>query len=184
MTPLEATKIGYTSLHPGLSHSGYAIFIHENALNFLNEAIQDNYASFKLIKKLVSMRSNPRPWDGGIKKGTTDQRQLSIENIWVNYFISNGCVYIDSIKPNNKPKASQELAGMTEVTDIFVKPSLNSMIRLAVSPFALIPGLLPLAFSSPAFSTHANPYKNMGNYGEKVVSNTAKSIKQLINRLI
>jgi len=186
MTPLEATKIGYTSLHPGLSHSGYAIFIHENALNFLNKAVQDNYPSFKLIRKLVSMRSNPRPWDAGIKKGKTDHRQLTIEGLWVNYFISNGCVYIDSIRLNTiaeagaNPLKNEYLNNPTQDT-----PSLTGMMaRLAVSPFSLIPGFLPLAFTSPAFNNHAPVYQDMGKSDTKVASNTAKSIKQIINRLI
>jgi len=112
MTPLKATGFGYSPLHPGLSHSGYAIFIHEKALNFLNDAIQDDYASFKLIKKIISMRSNPRPWDSGIKKGATDHRQLAIDGVWVNYFIDSGCVYIDTISHNRSAKARQEPAGL------------------------------------------------------------------------
>lgn len=178
MTPLEATKIGYTSLHPGLSHSGYAIFIHENALNFLNKAIQDNYPSFKLIRKLISMRSNPRPWDGGIRKGKTDHRQLSIEGLWVNYFISNGCVFIDSIRLHSQNEAYQD-SPMKEP----LNPGLTSIASLAISPFAMIPGLLPLALT-PAFSAHAAPYNSMGNVDTKVSGNPAKSIKRIINRLI
>jgi len=112
MTPLQATGFGYSPLHPGLSHSGYAIFIHEKALNFLNNAIQDDYASFTLIKKIISMRSNPRPWDSGIKKGATDHRQLAIDGVWVNYFIDSGCVYIDTITHNRSAKAWQEPAGL------------------------------------------------------------------------
>lgn len=112
MNPLDATRLGYSPLHSGLSHSGYAIFIHENALSFLNQAIQDNYASFKLIKKIIAMRSNPRPWDGGIKKGATDHRQLAIEAIWVNYFIESGCVYIENITPNFNVSGKHELSGL------------------------------------------------------------------------
>lgn len=112
MNPLDATSLGYSPLHAGLSHSGYAIFIHENALSFLNQAIQDNYASFKLIKKIIAMRSNPRPWDGGIKIGTTDHRQLAIEAIWVTYFIESGCVYIENITPNFNAPGKHELSGL------------------------------------------------------------------------
>lgn len=112
MYPLDATALGYSPLHPGLSHSGYAIFIHENALGFLNQAIQDNYASFKLVRRIIAMRSNPRPWDGGIKRGTTDHRQLAIEGIWVNYFIESGCVYIENITPNFNAASKHELPGL------------------------------------------------------------------------
>ena len=94
MNTLQSIKLGYSPLHPGLAHSGYAIFIHDHALVFLNGAVQENYPGLKLIKKIVAMRSNPRPWDAGVKKGTTELRQLSIDGVWVNYFISNGVVYI------------------------------------------------------------------------------------------
>ncbi len=112
MTPLQATKLGYSPLHPTLNGSGYNLFIHETALMFLNEAIQDNYASMKLVKKIVGMRSNPRPWDGGIKKGSTDHRQIAVDGVWVNYFIANGCVFIDSISIDPRSKAKHELPGL------------------------------------------------------------------------
>jgi len=98
-----------------LSKSGYIIYIHSDALDFLNNAIQDNYASFNLIKEIVSMRSNPRPLDGGVKKGTVDHRQLVVKGAWVNYFIENGCVYIESIVHNALANKADELAGIHHV---------------------------------------------------------------------
>lgn len=109
---------GFVPLHPQLSSAGYNIYIHSRALAFLNEAIQDNYASFKLIKKLVAMRSNPRPWDGGIKKGTADHRQLAVDGIWVNYFIESGCVCIEEIDFNPEARARHEPAGLHKVEKI------------------------------------------------------------------
>lgn len=362
MNNAAQNKTEFTPLHPSLSHTGYAIHIHSDALNFLNNAIQDNYASHKLVKKLVSMRSNPRPWDSGMKKGVTDYRQLAIDGIWVNYFIGNGCVYIESITYNPSAKAKHEPAGLHKVellqgrwiitetylkevntahgavngqnnnrataaetimpnqlldaykedkiheftlfhnptvsvfadtyesakdkmgltnsmtksfskllhntqrnqqnvkwvthsqggaifsqavkfhnksigstldkqtvffqasannmlitkrilkkaqvklhkngynnspidgvpqvvglnsiTDVILKPSLTSLARLALAPLALMPGLLPLAFTSPRFSTHSTPYDGLGNYGKKVANESSKSLKRMIGKMV
>ncbi len=115
MNTLQAISLGFSPLHPHLAYSGYAIFIHEQALSFLNERIQDNYSSLKLIKKIIAMRSNPRPWDGGIKVGSTDHRQLAIDGIWINYFIDSGIVYIDSIFHNINHNKNTELAGLHHI---------------------------------------------------------------------
>jgi len=112
MKNMDLHNRGFVPLHPQLSSAGYNIYIHSRALAFLNEAIQDNYASFKLIKKLVAMRSNPRPWDGGIKKGTADHRQLAVDGIWVNYFIESGCVCIEDITFNRNASKQHEPAGL------------------------------------------------------------------------
>lgn len=355
-------KPGFAPLHATLSHSGYAIYIHSNALSFLNEAIQDNYASFKLIKKIIAMRSNPRPWDGGIKKGTTDHRQLAIDGIWVNYFIESGCVYIDNITFNHNAKKRHEPAGLhlvkrdnnewiisktyvkdittsyaavngqnntraiaaikvmpvqlvnaysgeeineftlfhnpthnifadtyesardklgfttpvtksfsklllktqqqqhevkwvahsqggaifsqavnvhnknigsslnkhtvffqasannmmmtktilnkagvklhkdgynnspidgvpqviglNALTDVLMKPSITSLARLAGSPLAFFPGMIPMAFTSTNFSTHTMPYEGLGNYGKKVVNSSKNMINNLVQRIV
>ena len=103
---------GFVPLHPPLSNNGYHIHIHPRALSFLNDAIQDNHASFNLIKKIVAMRSNPRPWDGGIKKGTADHRQIAIDGILVNNFIESGCVCIDGIRYNPNARKRHEPAGL------------------------------------------------------------------------
>ena len=54
MTSLDAAKRGYSPLHPGMSHSGYAIFIHADALSFLNEAIQDYHCKIVLLKSTLA----------------------------------------------------------------------------------------------------------------------------------
>lgn len=365
MTPLEATKQGYSLLSQDLNGTGYNLFIHQRALYFLNVAIQDDYASHNLMKKIIEMRSNPRPWDGGIKKGTTDHRQIAVDGVWVNYFIHSGFVYINSIELNPRASKKHELAGLhlvtrdkfnknswtitqgylddiktehaavngqnnsrleaastvmprhladaykkdeiTEftlfhnptqgilgdtyesardklgfttamtrkfaellnktqqkhhsvkwvahsqggvifsqavnvhnktvgtsldkhtvyfqasannmlvtkrilkkarvnlhndgynnspidgvpqviglnaVTDVVNKPGINSLARLTLAPIALIPGLLPLAFLSANFSTHATPYEGLGKYGTKVAQSSSKLVINMIRRVV
>ena len=86
---------------------------------------------------------------------------------------------------NNSPiDGVPQWAGSNAITDVFVRPGLKSLARLALSPLALVPGLLPLAFTGPKLSTHTRPYQGLGNYGKQAASAVNDMLSSLIKRFV
>jgi hypothetical protein len=80
--------------------SGYADYIYQQ------ERASNDFAS--LEKLLRGLRSNPRPLDGQIKKGSVSTYQFSNVDFIIQYRIASGQVVVFNIQPQNKLQKARD----------------------------------------------------------------------------
>ena len=80
---------------------GYQVFLTGYA-DFISSA-EENTNTFDSLERLLrGLRSNPRPLDGQIKKGSVSTYQLSNIDYVIQYRIANGQVVVFNIQPRDK----------------------------------------------------------------------------------
>ncbi|WP_196138805.1 hypothetical protein [Aliikangiella sp. G2MR2-5] len=79
--------------------------------------------------------------------------------------------------------AVPQVIGMNAITDM-KQFNFKNLARLAVMPLAIVPGLIPLSFSSPELSPHTRPYPGLKNYGKQVGGALKDGALKMLKRVV
>ncbi len=110
---------GYVPFHSSLLAAGYKLYIKPDCLKFLEYGVQDDYAGITLVKKIISLRSIPKPVEGGSQHRQNHQlHRLAIKGFMLIYKIDSGCICINDITYNPAAKDSHQLPGLHVVEKI------------------------------------------------------------------
>ncbi len=104
---------GYVPFHSSLLAAGYKLYIKPDCLKFLEYGVQDDYAGITLVKKIISLRSIPKPVEGGSQHRQNHQlHRVAIKGFMLTYKIDSGCICINDIDFDINAKHSDELPGL------------------------------------------------------------------------
>ncbi len=113
MRPNQLYQKGYVPFHQSLLSAGYKLYIKAHCLKFLEFAIQDDYMSLQLIKKIIGLRAIPRPTEGGYQhKQNHKSFRVTMKGMLVDYEIESGCLLINDVTYDLNARSSHELPGL------------------------------------------------------------------------